>query len=300
MKAPKEFLKLVFQNSNVSDKFKSFIEYLINEVNSLQYADEPNYLTIHSKINEAFKGCGYANEENFSALTNTTANGKKQNGHVSVNSEKSKISECDNDLQELSCENVKVKRSRKLLNEVGSESPKVAINSRTDSPVIKRSKLVYESSASRPMSPKSLNRKEVMDVINGSDSSLESSKDSFENDERMRIKQHSTIPTLIVDDQIKNTLRSSPRLMKSKVASNDTPLRVGATNGSIKYSDGHDGENQTEYAEDISLRKIRTPAKKTPVKRLLQKIIIIFQIKVFIDGYFFQILIYNSQTVSLI
>ena len=62
------------------------------------------------------------------------------------------------------------------MNEVGSESPKVAINSR---PVIKRSKLVYESSASRPMSPKSLNRKEVMDVINGSDSSLESSKDSF-------------------------------------------------------------------------------------------------------------------------
>ena len=53
------------------DKFKSFIEYLINEVNSLQYADEPNYLTIHSKINEALKGCGYANEENFSALTNT-------------------------------------------------------------------------------------------------------------------------------------------------------------------------------------------------------------------------------------
>ncbi len=65
------------------------------------------------------------------------------------------------------------------MTEVGSESPKVAINNRTDSPVIKRSKLIDESSASRAMSPKSLNRKEVMDVINGSDSSLESSKDSF-------------------------------------------------------------------------------------------------------------------------
>ena len=93
MKAPKEFLKLVFQNSNVSgiyynildpfgsyfsinfmsfffylDKVKNFVEYLINEVNTLQYAAQPDYLTIHSKINESLKSCGYANEENFCAL----------------------------------------------------------------------------------------------------------------------------------------------------------------------------------------------------------------------------------------
>lgn len=34
----------------------------------MQYAAKPDYLTIHSKINESLKSCGYANEENFCAL----------------------------------------------------------------------------------------------------------------------------------------------------------------------------------------------------------------------------------------
>lgn len=54
------------------DKVKSFIEYLINEVNSLKYEDEPNYFSIQNKINETLKACGYSNEENFQLLFNNS------------------------------------------------------------------------------------------------------------------------------------------------------------------------------------------------------------------------------------
>ena len=44
---------------------KSFVKYLLEQVNSLAYDDEPNYQDFHKKINDTLKFCGYSNDDDF-------------------------------------------------------------------------------------------------------------------------------------------------------------------------------------------------------------------------------------------